>query len=61
MKVVVDQSKCLSCGRCERICPEVFSLNRKMISQVIKQPTEITSKLQQAIDGCPGKAISLAN
>ena len=59
MKVVIDQSGCISCGQCEDTCPEVFKLNNEMIAEVIKQPNEITPKVQEAIDGCPVSVISV--
>ncbi len=59
MKVVIDQDGCIGCGLCESVCPEVFKLNDDNIAEVIKQPTEVTSNVQSAVDGCPVQVISI--
>ena len=59
MKVVIDQDGCIGCGLCASTCPEVFGMNDDNIAEVIKQPTEVTEKVQAAVDGCPVQVISI--
>lgn len=59
MKVVIDQDGCIGCGLCASTCPEVFKMNDDNIAEVIKQPTEVTSNVQEAVDGCPVQVISI--
>ncbi len=59
MKVVIDQSGCIGCGLCAATCPEVFKMNDDNIAEVIKQPDEVTDKVQEAVDGCPVQVISI--
>ena len=33
-KPVVNQDECISCGLCAELCPEVFRLNDKDLSEV---------------------------
>lgn len=28
-KIIVDNNKCVSCGRCTEICPDVFQMDSK--------------------------------
>ncbi|MCD4762280.1 ferredoxin [bacterium] len=55
MAVKVDQEKCIGCGRCTELCPEVFKLNEEGKSTVIK--TEGADCALQAADECPVEAI----
>ncbi len=58
MKIRIDQSKCISCGLCTTIAPEIFQLDPKTNkAQVIKQPKKGSDKLDRAINGCPVEAI----
>ncbi|ASW42577.1 ferredoxin [Clostridium isatidis] len=60
MKAFVDQNTCISCGLCEGICPEVFSLETG-VSQAIEGiiPAEYEDATREACDGCPVTAISI--
>ncbi len=54
-KVTVDKNKCIGCGVCESLCPEVFQLKNGK-SSVINP--EGKCNLQEAIDSCPVQAIT---
>ncbi len=53
-KIKVDQKKCVSCGRCTEICPDVFQMNPKGKIKVIGKDTECA---QTASDQCVAHAI----
>lgn len=55
-RIKVDEKKCISCGRCEKICPmdvEVASNSRKK-----KNSTECMLCMN-CVDGCPAQALKL--
>lgn len=59
-KVVVDKSKCIGCGTCVALCPEVFELGgdgkAKVKLEVRGQKLEVS--VDEAIEVCPVGAIS---
>jgi len=59
MKIKVNKQKCLGCGVCINLCPEVFEL--KDGKSKIKQKANLEKNkdcIKQAIDSCPVQAIS---
>ena len=54
---MVDQVECISCGICVEICPEVFRLNDRDLSEVYNPAGAPEEKIQEAIDGCPGQGL----
>lgn len=56
MAVKVDKSKCIGCGACVAICPEMFAIGSDGKS-FVKNPKG-KCNIQAAIDGCPVGAIS---
>ncbi|MBS5948755.1 MAG: ferredoxin [Clostridium sp.] len=60
MKAFVDENTCISCGLCEGICPEVFSLESG-VSQAKEGPVaaEYEDATREACDSCPVTAISV--
>jgi len=54
---VVDQEKCIGCGTCVALCPEVFDLNKEGKSYV-KNP-EGKCNLKEVVEACPAGAISI--
>lgn len=53
--IKVDQEKCVGCGRCTEICPDIFRLNQEGKAEVISQDNVECSK--NAADQCPMEAI----
>jgi ferredoxin len=50
---VVKEEECISCGVCVDICPQVFRLNDRDVSEVYNPTGAAEEKIQEAIDGCP--------
>ena len=61
MKAIVDEDKCIGCGRCEEICPAVFFVDEAAgKSQVIDADgCDYSDCCEAAEENCPEKAISL--
>ena len=63
MKVFIDHSKCVSCGSCVAVCPEVFEMKDDGTVDVKKEyqdkeiPKELEAKVREAHDVCPVVAI----
>ncbi len=55
---VVNADDCISCALCEEICPEVFRLNDKDLSEVYNPTGAPEDKIQEAIDSCAVQCIS---
>ncbi len=62
MSLKVDQDKCISCGTCVNICPEIFAFNDNGKAEILTDSTEeikkSESKIKEAIENCPVEAIS---
>ena len=59
MKVTVDKDLCLGCGICEGVAPEVFSLEREPVAEVLLDPVpeEYWDAVREAAEECPEDAI----
>jgi len=58
-KIIIDQKKCIGCGTCAALAPEVFGLGPDGKARVknLKGGGEETIKL--AAESCPVQAISI--
>ncbi len=54
--ISVDQNKCIGCGLCAGMCPDVFQMNADGKSEVIAQTDKPCA--QNAAASCPVNAIS---
>lgn len=60
MQVKVNQNKCLGCGMCAIICPEVFEIKNGKSQIKKKVDLEKNKKCaEKASESCPVEAISL--
>jgi len=64
MKVKIDNEKCVMCGSCVAICPEVFEMKddgtvgvKDQYKGVDIQDATLVEKVKQAQAGCPAAAI----
>jgi len=58
----VDQTKCQGCGRCTEIASSSFESDvGEGTSRVVEQFADCMEMLEQAVDGCPSKAIRWVN
>ena len=55
-KVEVDKTKCIGCGSCTAIAPEVFEFDDDGLAKAVKQ--EINDDVKTAKESCPTEAIS---
>lgn len=63
MKVSIDQTKCVACGSCVAICPEIFEMKEDGVVDVKSEfkgkdiPSEFEEKVKEAQEMCPSMAI----
>ncbi len=67
MKISIDKDKCIKCGLCASICPEVFVLKEDGIEIIHKDEglvekntdKKLIEDLEMAETSCPVKAITI--
>ena len=61
MRVTVNRDLCQGHARCWAICPQVFSLDDEGHAVVSEAdvPAELEAAVQEAVNTCPERAISL--
>ncbi len=58
MRAYVEEDKCISCGLCTGICPEVFEFNAAGKAEAVADTTDANAAaVDNAIDSCPVRAI----
>lgn len=57
--VKVNKEKCIGCGYCTSVCPEIFEIGEDGKSQVKKDahPEKYKDCIKEAKEGCPVGAI----
>ncbi|MBE6995694.1 MAG: ferredoxin [Ruminococcaceae bacterium] len=59
MTVTIDTTRCIGCGMCAYVAPEVFCIQGKF-STVLTQPEQAQAvRVSTAANGCPVNAISV--
>ncbi|QQO07433.1 ferredoxin [Breznakiella homolactica] len=58
-RVWLDESEgdCISCGTCEAVCPEVFSIPDKMVVNDGVDFSQYEDGIREAIEACPTSVI----
>lgn len=58
-KPVVDNNKCIGCGMCEGICPDVFRVNEEGKIEVLETAyAQVDQEIMEAAKACPVMAIN---
>jgi len=56
--VSVDKEKCIGCGYCVSLCPNIFELDKDGKCRV-KDPKGKCEHLKEVAEGCPAGAITI--
>ena len=56
-KVKVDKDKCIGCGACTAVAPDVFEFDDDGLAKVIEE--KINDDVISAKEGCPTEAITV--
>jgi ferredoxin len=62
MKVTIDYTQCMGDRNCNKVCPEMFAYDEnEFVSKVRVDvvPPALETKVRQAVEECPVKAISI--
>ncbi|MDI3543749.1 MAG: ferredoxin [Candidatus Woesearchaeota archaeon] len=57
-KVSVDREKCIACGACQVVCPDVFDTNEDGTAKCLVNETD-DDCVKEAADSCPVMAINI--
>ena len=58
-KIKLDKNKCIGCGSCAAICPEIFRMDEDGKSEVIQEEIEKLGCAKTAEESCPVKIIEI--
>lgn len=59
MKIKIDREKCIGCGTCPALCPEVFELDNEF-KAFVKEGADLEKPcVQDAKSACPVEAIAI--
>ena len=53
MKISLDQEKCIGCGVCCEVCPDVFSLGEEAGAAKVLRPESDELCVLEATQSCP--------
>jgi len=59
IKIKIDKEKCIGCGTCASLAPEVFELNDDLHAEVKKDAKFENVDLDTIKDSCPTEAIEI--
>ena len=58
-KVEVDKNKCIGCGACTAIAPDVFEFDDDGLAKAVSNT--VNEDVKTAAEGCPTEAITAEN
>lgn len=62
MKITIDKEKCIGCGSCSAVCPDLFEIGEDTKAYLKQEKEAIQDDAdcaQEAADICPVQAIKL--
>lgn len=59
MEINIDQEKCIGCGTCAAIVPNVFEMNDENKAEVANPEGDTPDKIDMAAKSCPVQAIDV--
>ncbi len=60
MQVRIDLDRCIGCGTCEELCPEVFEVGGDGFAGVVADdPSAWADRVIEAAESCPQDAIAV--
>ncbi|MDR1731145.1 MAG: ferredoxin [Synergistaceae bacterium] len=57
MKISIDQQRCIGCGVCSQVCPEIFRLDEAAGLAVLLSSEKDAPGLAEAESSCPVSCI----
>ncbi|MGD2278765.1 MAG: ferredoxin [Candidatus Omnitrophota bacterium] len=61
MKAVVDQEKCIGCGLCAQVAPDIYEMQGdKAVAKVEEVPEDKADDAKNGAEQCPVDAISVS-
>ena len=63
MKVRVDRNKCIGCGACVALVPEVFEFDEGLSKEKIEEINDkkLEERVREAAETCPASAIIISD
>ena len=58
MTISVDKTKCIGCGVCVQLLPEIFRMDGTGLADASAEADSASDKLKEVLEACPVEAIS---
>ena len=58
MNLKIDEEKCIGCGTCVALAPDIFKMNDDGKAELLDAASDEKENIQMAVDSCPTQAIS---